>query len=130
MKRVVGIFLFCLLLLPPSLGSSTEIYKWIDKDGKIIFSDSPPPPGVDGEIKKFEEPQPKEKPKPKAVAPQTRPDASPPSGIETATKRPQAGPGAKEKPKLPPDSPQPKIEASREKRSYESINAIMYMTAW
>ena len=130
MKRVVGIFLFCLLLLPPSLGSSAEIYKWIDKDGRMIFSDTPPPPGVDGEIRKFEEPQAKEKPGSKTVSPQAKPGASPPAGVESAIKKPQTEPTAKEKPKLPPDSPQPKIEASREKRPYESVNVIMYMTTW
>jgi hypothetical protein len=132
LKVTTGIFLFCFLLLPISFGFSTEIYKWTDKNGKIIFSDSPPPPGVDGEIKKFEEPQApqsKEKPKPKAVVPQARPDASPPPATGTAIQRPQVDPALKEKPKAPADSPQP-ITASREKRPYESINVIMYMTVW
>ena len=57
MKLAIGVFLFCFFLLPVSFGFSAEIYKWTDKDGKLIFSDTPPPPGVDSEIKKFEEPQ-------------------------------------------------------------------------
>ena len=32
---------------------SGEIYKWKDKDGNIVFSDTPPPPGVDVEKKEF-----------------------------------------------------------------------------
>ena len=128
MKRIIGIFVLCLLFFPISSGFSDEIYKWTDKNGRIIFSDSPPPPGVDGEIKKFEEPQApqsKEKPKPKAVAPQARPDASQPPSTGTATKTSQP-----EKSKPPGASPQPRIEASREKRPYESIDVIMYMTVW
>jgi serine protease Do len=34
---------------------SAEIYKWKDKDGKISFSDSPPPAGVDTEVKTFKD---------------------------------------------------------------------------
>ena len=130
MKLIIGILLFCLVLLLISSGFSGEIYKWTDKNGRIIFSDTPPPPGVDGEIKKYEEPQSKEKPKPKAVVPQAKPDASPPPVAGTAPQKPQAEPTVREKPKLPADSPQPKTEASREKRPYESINVIMYMTVW
>jgi Domain of unknown function (DUF4124) len=130
MKLAIGVFLFWLILLPISFGFSTEIYKWTDKDGKLIFSDTPPPPGVDSEIKKFEEPQSKEKPKPQTVPSQPKLDASPPPRIETATKKPQPEPTVKEKAKLQADSPQPKSESFKEKRPYESVNVIMYMTAW
>ena len=129
MKLAVGILLFCLLLLPISFGFSAEIYKWTDKSGKIIFSDTPPPPGVEGEIKKFEEPQSREKPKPKAVVPQARPDTPLPPVTGAAIQKPQVDPALKGKPKAPADSPQP-IAAPREKRPYESINVIMYMTVW
>jgi hypothetical protein len=85
---------------------------------------------VEGEVKKFEEPQSKEKPKPRATVPQPRPDVQqPPAVTGTATQKPQAEPATKEKPKPPADPPQP-ITASREKRPYESINVIMYMTVW
>ena len=130
MKLTIGVFLFCFLLLPISFGFSAEIYKWTDKDGKLIFSDTPPPPGVDSEIKKFEKPQPKEKPKPKTVPPQPKLDASPPPRIETATKKPQPEPTVIEKPSVQTISPNAKRELFREKRSYESINVIMYMTSW
>ena len=75
MKLTIGVFLFCFLLLPISSAFSTEIYKWTDKDGRIIFSDTPPSTGVELEIKKFEEPEPKEKPKPKTIPPQPKLDA-------------------------------------------------------
>ena len=117
---------FCLLFLSTSSGFSAEIYKWTDKNGKIIFSDTPPPPGVDGEIKKFEESPAKEKPKPKAVVPQSRPDVPPPPALVPSTKTSQPEP---ERPKSVA-SPQPRIEASREKRPYESISVVMYMTVW
>jgi len=51
----MAVFLVFIFLLPLSSLESGEIYKWKDKDGRIIFSDTPPPPGVDKEIKKFEE---------------------------------------------------------------------------
>lgn len=54
-KRIVILFLLILFLTPISFADSAEIYKWRDKDGNIVFSDSPPPPGVDAEIKKFRE---------------------------------------------------------------------------
>jgi hypothetical protein len=69
---VKSVFVILLLwvfvvLLPLSSGISAEIYKWEDKNGKIHFSDSPPPAGVGAEIKQFkEEPAPKENIKPKA----------------------------------------------------------------
>ena len=128
MKRITGISLFCLLLLPVSFGFSGEIYKWTDKNGRIIFSDSPPPPGIEGETKKFEEPQsPQSKEKPKAIVPQSKPEAPPPVASGTAMKTSQPEP---EKPKLPGASAQRRVEVSREKRPYGSINVIMYMTVW
>lgn len=55
-------FLFIFFLLPPSSMGSGEIYKWKDKDGNIVFSDTSPPPGVDAETKEFKE-ESTEKPK-------------------------------------------------------------------
>jgi hypothetical protein len=129
-KLAIGVFLFCFILLPISSAVSTEIYKWIDKDGRIIFSDTPPSNGVEPEIKKFEEPQSKEKPKPKTVPSQPKLDASPPPRVETETKKPQPEPTVTEKPRVRTTSPNSKRDLFREKRSYESINVIMYMTSW
>ena len=67
---VIPIFLIGLLLMV-SHGGSSEIYKWKDKNGNIFFSDSPPPPGVDAEIKKFKE-EPNGKPKPEVSTPQPK----------------------------------------------------------
>ena len=127
---VIGVFLFCFLLFSISSAFSTEIYKWTDKDGRIIFSDTPPSTGVEPEIKKFEEPQSKEKPGPKTIPPQPKPDASPPSRAETATKKPQPESTVIEKPRAQTISPNSRSDLFREKRSYESINVIMYMTSW
>jgi hypothetical protein len=130
MKLAIGVFLISFLLLAISSAFSTEIYKWTDKDGRIIFSDTPPSTGVEPEIKKFEEPQSKEKPKPKIVPSRPKLDASPPPRVETATKKPQPEPTVIEKPSVQTISPNAKSELFREKRPYESINVIMYMTSW
>jgi glutaredoxin len=44
-----------IFLSSASSAVSGEIYKWRDKDGNLVFSDTPPPPGVDAEIKEFKE---------------------------------------------------------------------------
>jgi glutaredoxin len=54
-KGIIIIILFIPLLLRVSVVVSGEVYKWRDKDGNIIFSDTPPPPGVEVEIKEFKE---------------------------------------------------------------------------
>jgi glutaredoxin len=54
-KGILIILLFFTLLLRVSIVVSGEVYKWRDKDGNIIFSDTPPPPGVEVEIKEFKE---------------------------------------------------------------------------
>ena len=64
-KIIIAVFLLGFISFSTPSAFSTEIYKWTDKDGRIIFSDTPPSTGVEPEIKKFEEPQSKEKPKPK-----------------------------------------------------------------
>ncbi len=68
-KFGTAIILLHLVLLPISSGMSAEIYKWKDKDGNIFFSDTPPPPGVNTEIKKFKD-EPSGKTSPKAGSPQ------------------------------------------------------------
>jgi glutaredoxin len=54
-KGIIVIILFFTFLLPASSAVSGEIYKWKDKDGNIIFSDTPPPLGVNAEIKESKE---------------------------------------------------------------------------
>ncbi len=46
MSPLFGMLMFILLWLSPSLPSFAEIYKWTDKDGNIVFSDTRPA-GVD-----------------------------------------------------------------------------------
>ncbi len=65
---ILAIFFFVIFLLPASFAVSAEIYKWKDKDGKIVFSDTPPPLGVDAERREFKE-EAAEKPKTKASVP-------------------------------------------------------------
>lgn len=43
----------CVSLAAPAV--SGEIYKWIDQNGNVVFSDTPPPPGVTKEIREFRE---------------------------------------------------------------------------
>ncbi len=124
------ICLLCLILLPVSSAVSSEIYKWKDKDGKIHYSDTPPP-GIEVEIKKFEEPGAREKSKPATKSPEAKPrDTSVPPKSETAAKKPQVEPAAKETPPVPRNVSGPRTEAPDGKRPYESVNVIMYMTKW
>src|SRR4030066_144033 len=67
-RGIIAVFLFFIFLSPASSAVSGEIYKWRDKDGNIVFSDTPPPPGVDAEIKEFKE-ESTEKPKTKGNFP-------------------------------------------------------------
>lgn len=130
LRLTAEIFLLCLILLPASSAVSSEIYKWKDKDGKIHYSDTPPP-GIEVEIKKFEEPGAREKSKPRTKSPEAKPGvASVPPKSETAAKKPQTEPAAIETPPVPRNVPEPRAEASGGKRPYESVNAIMYMTKW
>jgi len=54
-RRIMSILLMVLFLSPASSAVSVEIYEWKDKDGNVVFSDAPPPPGVNAEIKEFRE---------------------------------------------------------------------------
>lgn len=52
----IAVFLFSLIyvcLATPA--ASAEIYKWIDQNGNVVFSDTPPPPGMKGEIRELKE---------------------------------------------------------------------------
>jgi hypothetical protein len=100
LRRVVSILLLLMFLSPVSSAVSGEIYKWKDKNGSVVFSDTPPPPGVNAEIKEVK---------------------------EDTTERPRAKenlPRVKESPQ------RPKSEAFKEKRPYADIQVIMYMTSW
>jgi len=70
-RMISAIFLIFFFLSSVSLVESGEIYKWKDKDGNIVYSDSPPPPGVKGQIKKFKE-SPTERPAVKEEIPRTK----------------------------------------------------------
>ncbi len=135
-KFSIALFLLGFFLLP-TFTLSAEVYKWKDKDGKIHYSDTPPPPGVDAEIKKFKEPQApqspqpsKEKQRPKADPPEPQLDTPPQSRAETATKKSRTEPTTKENPRIESSLPKSKDEAYKERRPYENIHVIMYMTAW
>ena len=41
-SALVGAFLLGALLAPPESGAQTNVYRWVDKDGKVQFSDTPP----------------------------------------------------------------------------------------
>jgi glutaredoxin len=69
-KGIMVTILLVTFLSPASSAVSGEIYKWRDKDGNIIFSDTPPPPGVNAEIKEFKE-ESTEKPKTKGNFPKS-----------------------------------------------------------
>jgi glutaredoxin len=69
---VITILLLSLFLSLPCLATSAEIYKWKAKDGNIVFSDTPPPPGVEEvDLKKFKE-ETIESPKTKRDNPRTK----------------------------------------------------------
>ena len=54
-RLIVALFLIAALSVPLLSASPSEIYRWKDKDGKIVFSDTPPPPGVDVQIKNYKD---------------------------------------------------------------------------
>jgi glutaredoxin len=67
-KGIIVTILFVIFVSPASSVVSGEIYKWKDKDGNIVFSDTPPPTGVNAEKKEFKE-ESTEKPKTKEYFP-------------------------------------------------------------
>jgi glutaredoxin 3 len=69
-KGIIVTILLLTILSPTSSAVSGEIYKWKDKDGNIVFSDTPPPPGVNAEKKEFKE-ESTEKPKTKEYFPRS-----------------------------------------------------------
>jgi len=69
-KGIIVTILFVIFVSPASSVVSGEIYKWKDKDGNIVFSDTPPPTGVNAEKKEFKE-ESTEKPKTKEYFPRS-----------------------------------------------------------
>jgi glutaredoxin len=69
-RWIIVVLLFVIWLASVSSAVSGEIYKWKDKDGNIIFSDTPPPPGVNAEKKEFKE-ESTERPKTKEYFPKS-----------------------------------------------------------
>jgi len=67
-RWIIVVLLFVTFLSSVSSAVSGEIYKWKDKDGNIVFSDTPPPPGVNAEKKEFKE-ESTERPKTKEYFP-------------------------------------------------------------
>jgi glutaredoxin len=70
LKGIMVTILLLTILSPASSAVSGEIYKWKDKDGNIVFSDTPPPTGVNAEKKEFKE-ESTEKPKTKEYFPRS-----------------------------------------------------------
>jgi glutaredoxin len=54
-KGMMAVFLFVVCLISAASLESVEIDKSKGGDGDIIYSDIPPPPGVDTEVRKFKE---------------------------------------------------------------------------
>ena len=100
LRRIIPILLLLVVLSPACPVVSGEIYRWKDKNGNIVFSDTPPPQGINAEVMEFKEDTAE---KPKAKGNPTR---------------------AKENPQ------RPKTEAFKPKRPYGDIQVIMYMTSW
>lgn len=61
-KWIITVLFLVIFSIAVSSLVSAQIYQWKDKDGNIVFSDTPPPPGVNAEKKEFKE-ESTEKPK-------------------------------------------------------------------
>src|SRR6185369_6896641 len=46
-RSAFAIAVACALLAAPALAT---MYKWVDKDGKVVYSDQPPPANVKSEV--------------------------------------------------------------------------------
>jgi len=55
LRRVIVTIFLVTFISPASNAVSGEIYRWKDRDGNIVFSDTPPPLGVSAEKKEFKE---------------------------------------------------------------------------
>ncbi len=54
MRILIRLMLFCLICAALSRSTLSQVYKWKDKDGNVIISSTPPPPGVDSEKREIE----------------------------------------------------------------------------
>ena len=72
-SQLLTLCLIALWTLMPSLASAEDIYKWTGDDGKINYTQMPPPSGYPSELVK-----------------QTYLPPGPPKAVESATRSPQA----------------------------------------
>jgi glutaredoxin len=100
MKPFLGMIVFILLCLSPSLPSFAQIYKWTDKNGNVVFSDTPPSSSEGKKVK---------------VLPERREPVPQEEIKQGAVNRETAGPAA---------------SSSKEKRQYGDIEVLLYMTEW
>jgi glutaredoxin len=49
MRILLRLILACLFLLSFGPAASSQVYKWRDKDGNLVISTTPPPPGIQSE---------------------------------------------------------------------------------
>jgi glutaredoxin len=96
----IGLIVFILLWLSLPSAAFPQIYKWTDRDGNIVFSDTPPAGADEKKVKVLKE---REGPKP-------------PEGIARRQ-------GTSE-------LPIPAVSQGREKREYRDIEVHLYMTEW
>jgi len=95
------IIVFTFLSISLSSPVFSQTYKWKDKDGNIMFSDTAPS-GVDAE-------------KAKVLKERETP------GAEKAEIKPE---------ERTPEAPSPIAVQSKEKREYQDIEVILYLTEW
>ena len=48
--RLILYFVIIAMLVVPASRAAAEIYKWVDKDGSVHFTDSPPPAAAKAEV--------------------------------------------------------------------------------
>lgn len=72
MKSPIQLFTFLAILLATATVAA-QVYKWVDKDGKVQYTDTPPPPGATkAEPKKVDTPAgPASAPAPAGAAPKS-----------------------------------------------------------
>jgi glutaredoxin len=80
MRILLRLTLVCLFLLSSGSDASSQVYKWRDKDGNLIISTTPPPPGVQSEKRATSQSQ-------RAEADAERSDASRGTGEEVELSR-------------------------------------------
>lgn len=49
--HVTRIVALCLAITIPSVSLAASVYKWVDKNGKVYYSESPPPKGETSKVK-------------------------------------------------------------------------------